>query len=109
MGILNVIVSKPDAHKVIIQLRGDFSGFHMLKAKLLKSIEGVTGGKVVLDISGISYLNSIGIANLVDFNKKVRSMQNEFEVQNATPQVVKILKLVKVDVVLGLQSESGSN
>lgn len=51
---------------------------------------------VVLDLSGVTFMDSSGIGTLVALNSKVYSGGKKFYLLSPTPQVLKTLELVKL-------------
>ncbi|MFT5206660.1 MAG: anti-anti-sigma factor [Candidatus Omnitrophota bacterium] len=100
---LRASVNRGDPQKIVFTFQGDFSRFHLMKVKVLKTIESIESGAVAFDLSGVPYLDSMGIATLMDIHKKLKDRELRFEILFPSPQIARILKLVKVDGVLDIK------
>ncbi len=100
---LRASVNKDNPQKIVFTFQGDFSRFHLMKVKVFKTIELITSGAVAFDLSGVPYMDSMGIATIMDIHKKLSDRNLNFEILSPSPQIARILKLVKVDGVLDIK------
>ncbi|MFT5206659.1 MAG: anti-anti-sigma factor [Candidatus Omnitrophota bacterium] len=100
---LRASVNKDDPKKIVFTFQGDFSRFHLMKVKVLKTIESIESGAVAFDLSGVPYMDSMGIATIMDIHKKLNERSLSFMILSPSPQIARILKLVKVDDVLDIK------
>ncbi|MGE4506268.1 MAG: STAS domain-containing protein [Desulfovibrionaceae bacterium] len=67
-----------------------------LKALVDKAMDGGDFRHLVADLSGVTFMDSSGIGALVALNSRVYSTQRRLYLYAPTPQVHKILELVKL-------------
>ncbi len=61
-----------------------------------------SGGELVVDLSGVAFIDSTGLGVLVATLKHVREADGRFDVVVATPRVLKVFTLTGLDVVIPL-------
>lgn len=61
----------------------------------------------VLDLSGLSFIDSTGIHLLVGTTQRARSEAWDFTVRNAQPAVLRVIKLLGLAEDLGLEGQRG--
>ena len=62
------------------------------------------GGKVVIDLSGVTSIDSAGIGELVFLHTRSQSQNADLKVANPSPIVRELLDLTNVDSVLEIHS-----
>lgn len=62
------------------------------------------GGRLIIDLSGVSFIDSTGLGVLVAALKHAREAEGSLDVVVATPRVLKVLALTGLDVVIPLHS-----
>lgn len=62
------------------------------------------GGALIVDLSGVSFLDSTGLGVLVTALKHAREAGGTLDLVVATPRVLKVLALTGLDVVIPLHS-----
>lgn len=62
------------------------------------------GGALVIDLTGVSFVDSTGLGVLVTALKRTREAGGTLDVVVATPRVLKVLALTGLDVVIPLHS-----
>jgi anti-anti-sigma factor len=65
------------------------------------------GGKVVLDLNGVTSIDSAGIGELVFLHTWARSRNAELKCASPTPLVHKLLRITNVNSVLDIHSTLG--
>jgi anti-anti-sigma factor len=60
------------------------------------------GGDIVVDLTGLSFIDSTGIQLLLRAAKHARDSALPFEVRNPQPAVRRAIKLMGIDQLLGL-------
>jgi anti-anti-sigma factor len=80
----------------------DLSNAALLEERLAGKID------TVLDLSGLSFIDSSGISVLITTAQRARSQAWTFSAQNAQPAVLRVIKLVGIDQHLGLGSPNGA-
>ena len=58
-------------------------------------VEGITG--LVLDLSGVSFLDSTGIGALVDLSHDAEDLSVTFALRDPAPRVLRILEMTGLD------------
>jgi len=94
--ILNINVRVLDAAHTVVDLEGsiDLSNSHGLRTTLFQKLP-VTS-RLVLNMSGVRYIDSSGIATLVEVLKRARDLQKEFVLFGLGPAVHDVLKLTRL-------------
>jgi anti-sigma B factor antagonist len=64
--------------------------------------------KVVLDLAGVNHIDSTGIGIIVMCSGKVKKAGGQLRVAGATGVVDQVLKLTKVDEIVGLCSDAAA-
>lgn len=62
------------------------------------------GGALIIDLSGVDFIDSTGLGVLVTALKHAREASGSLDVVVATPRVLKVLALTGLDVVIPLHS-----
>lgn len=62
------------------------------------------GGHLIVDLSGVSFIDSTGLGVLVTALKHTREAAGTLDVVVATPRVLKVFGLTGLDVVIPLHS-----
>lgn len=86
----------------IIALSGEVDLQHSPKVRkeLLKQLDG--GKSVVVDLSGVSYIDSSGIASLVEALQHARHKQLHLRLAGIAPTVMQVFKLTRLDSVFSI-------
>ncbi len=63
-----------------------------------------TGGRLIIDLTGVDFIDSTGLGVLVGALKHAREAGGTLDVVVATPRVLKVLALTGLDVVIPLHS-----
>jgi len=79
----------------------DFAGSPGLR-KRFESLLGESGGNLTLDMSGVGYLDSSGLAVLIELKRKLGAAGRSLTLAGLTPQVEKIFRLTQVAGLFGL-------
>jgi anti-sigma B factor antagonist len=66
-----------------------------------------SGGKVVLDLSGVTSLDSAGIGELVSLHTQAQSQRADFKCVSPSPLVQELLDLTNLDSVLEIHPSIG--
>lgn len=69
---------------VVVNVIGDFANSHVasLKRKVLKSIRRLTSGRVIFELSETSYIDSMGIAALLELRHEMKAKGLHVKIQN---------------------------
>ena len=83
----------------VIQLSGNFDIERSLEIREIL-LEAVSGKRdVLVDLSKVTYIDSSGIACLVKSLAVARNQGNDFRLLSVSPQVMRLLKLARLDMV----------
>ncbi len=64
--------------------------------------------KVAIDLAQVSYIDSSGIAALVEGFQNARGKGQAFELVQVSPAVLAVLKLARLDQVFAIRSRDGA-
>lgn len=92
-----------DAEKAKFKLSGevDFTSSTKLRATLDGFVKK-SGGDVQADLSELEYLDSSGLAVLIELRKKLKSRDRGLEVTSIHPNAEKVFRLTQVAQLFGL-------
>lgn len=68
----------------------------------------VPGARVIVDLSGVSFLDSTGLGVLVTALKHVREADGTLDLVVTSPRVLKVFELTGLDVVIPIHEELGA-
>ena len=88
-----------DQQDQIVKLSGevDLEQAPQTRAILLQAIE--QGQTIFVDLSEVSYMDSSGIANLVEAYQHAKKRQLTFELVAASPAVLRVIKMARLDKI----------
>ena len=88
--------------RVIVTLDGDIDLEHSptVRATLLGSLD--RGLPVLVDLSAVTYIDSSGIANLIEAFQAAQARDMAFGLVGAAGQVMRVLELARLDKVFEL-------
>ncbi len=88
--------------KLVVALRGDVDLGNSPAARkvLLDAVE--RGRGVIIDLSGVSYIDSSGIASLVEAFQKARQKGTGFALVSVSPSALRVLELARLDKVFSI-------
>lgn len=98
------ITQEPAQVLAVVRGEADADNCDELGATVLNAAEGVS--KVVLDLSGLTFIDSSGISELLRMNKVVTENGQEFEIVNPSAQVLRILDMTGLTAHFGLSQVS---
>jgi anti-sigma B factor antagonist len=90
--------------KLVIALRGDVDLGNSPAARrvLLECVE--RGRAVLVDLSGVSYIDSSGIASLVEALQNARQQGSGFALACVSPSARRVLELARLDQVFQIHT-----
>ena len=99
------IESRSENGVAIVSLDGRFDAHHanMIKSQLTHIIEGDTG-QLVINLGGVNFIASAGLAVLVQAMKRCREANGELRLCNLQISVVVILEMSGLDKALALHN-----
>ena len=84
---------------LVIAFEGDVDLEHSPKARQVL-LDGITRGKSVLvDMSGVSYIDSSGVASLVEAYQVAKQRGLRFALVEVNPAALRVLQLARLDKV----------
>jgi anti-sigma B factor antagonist len=84
---------------LIIAFEGDVDLEHSPKAREVL-LGGVKQGKrVLVDMSGVTYIDSSGVASLVEAYQRAKGQGSEFALVAVNPAALRVLQLARLDKV----------
>ena len=86
---------------VVVSFAGEIDLEHSPTARkaLLDSIGRIRRGSIVVDLEAVSYIDSSGIASLVEAFQKARQQGTPFGLAMVSPAVRRVLELSRLDKV----------
>ena len=90
---------------LIVRIRGRLDSLSSpnVEKKICESIDNGQS-KILLDMSGVTYLSSTGLRMLFSTTKKVRAFSGRVALCSTTPNVLEVLKISGFDHTLDLYS-----
>jgi len=90
---------RAEANALIVAFRGEVDLEHSPKAREVL-LEGVDQGKnLYVDLSGVSYIDSSGVASLVEAFQRAKSKGTEFVLVSVNPAARRVFELARLDKV----------
>ena len=94
-----------DETVVVVQGEVDLYTSPQLRSAILKAVPAAVGG-VALDLSGVGYIDSSGVATLVEGLRSARKHGKTFTLVAPSPAVLQVLELTRLDQVFDLRTTS---
>jgi anti-sigma B factor antagonist len=93
---VDVAIEKKD-DIVICRVSGEitFSTSPDLRTRLMAAIDG-GAKKVVINLSGVGYVDSSGMATLVELLQKIKSLEGDLKLAEAPDKIIEILDMVRL-------------
>ena len=84
---------------LIIAFEGDVDLEHSPKAREVL-LEGIKQGKAIfVDLSGVTYIDSSGVASLVEAFQRAKGQGSTFALVAVNPSALRVLQLARLDKV----------
>jgi anti-sigma B factor antagonist len=91
------------ADGIVVSIRGDLGvGNVPLLERQLMSLSARKPGRVVIDMSGVEFISSLGLGSLVQFQRGLLRHQGQVRLAALAPLVEEAIKRSRLDVVLKL-------
>jgi len=87
-----------DATLLVFTGRIDLSNCKDVRAVILSVLDGE--GDILIDLAGIDYIDSSGIAHLVEGFQRAKAQGRKFGISEASEQVRRVLKITRLDSIL---------
>ena len=89
---------KEDVLVVLIEGEINIDTIDILK-KELKSVLAKGARKVILNFNRVEYIDSLGIATLIEFSKSLESIQGELFLSNLSPKLRPLFGITKLEKI----------
>lgn len=91
----------------VIAFTGDVDLQHAPEARrqILRQVQG--GGDVLIDLSAVEYLDSSGVATLVEGFQLARERHQTFGLAGVSPSAMQVLHLARLDQVFVIRDSIG--
>ncbi len=94
-----------EAGKLVVKLTGDIDLEHAPKVRELL-LESVGRQKdVVVDFTGVDYIDSSGVANLVEALQTANRQDTGFQLVSVTGQAMRVLQLARLEKVFSIHDD----
>jgi anti-sigma B factor antagonist len=91
------VIKKEGASIVVLKGDVDLESSPAAREVLLKSVEGA--GKVLVDLSSVTYIDSSGVASLVEALQAAKRNSGRFALVAASDPTRRVLELARLDKV----------
>lgn len=90
----------------LIQLEGslDMNGAYSIEVQFVRACEG-DNARVIVDLSGVDYISSVGIPMLVNAAKTVTAHRGKLVLLNPQKEVAYVLELIGITEVIRIFSD----
>ena len=94
------VIERDEQGRAIVSVSGevDLLTAPVLRERMTASIES-NGGDVVLDLSGVTFLDSSGLGVILGAHRRLRERDGTLQIVATAPAVLKILTLTGLDKV----------
>jgi anti-sigma B factor antagonist len=102
MSVSNI---KEEQGKIVIALAGDIDleNAGEVRKALLNSLKQKKD--LLIDLSAVSYIDSSGIASLVEGLQVARKQKNELSLVSVSPRAMRVLELARLDKVFSIHAD----
>lgn len=96
-----------EGRTVTAQVTGeiDHHAARLLMAELVNRVDAAMPRELTLDLGGVSFMDSSGIAVVLRTWKRMRELGGSMTLQNVPPQAAKVLRAAGVDKLLPFAEE----
>jgi anti-sigma B factor antagonist len=94
------VIKKQGASIVVLKGDVDLESSPAAREVLLKSVEGA--GKVLVDLSSVTYIDSSGVASLVEALQAAKRNGGKFALVAASDPTRRVLELARLDKVFSM-------
>jgi anti-sigma B factor antagonist len=105
--ILQMDIEKPQPGVVVVRFTGALTlgtSLHAADAQLQKTLnEGAT--KIVLDMTGVPYMDSAGLGALVQASGIAKQKGGELRLCGVSQRVADLIKMTRTDVLLPMDAD----
>jgi anti-anti-sigma factor len=76
---------------------------HLLEAILIASEAGRPGDRVVVDVRGVTFIDSSGLATLVDAHRRITAAEQLLVLGNVPERVHRVVTLTGLDQLMAVE------
>lgn len=95
--------ANPTSAVIVVEGEVDLKNSGELRRELLACLAG--GRPVTVELSGVAYIDSSGVAALIEAYQAARRQNRIFCLANVSPAVLRVLKLARLDQVFELRED----
>lgn len=105
------ITNRQSGNATIVDVTGDITLYNSpeLRGALVKLLKDNKDGRVIVNLTAVKYIDSAGVASLVEGLKLSRELKNSFSLfglQRSPRQVLELTHLVKVFTIFETEAEA---
>lgn len=90
---------REESGALVIAFVGDVDLEHSPKAREIL-LEGIKQGKgIFVDLSGVTYIDSSGVASLVEAFQRAKGQGSDFSLVSVNPAALRVFQLARLDKV----------
>lgn len=91
--------------KLVIRLSGDVDLDHSARIRRLLLDQVEKGKDILVDLSAVDYIDSSGIASLVEALQAVRDAGHDLQLVAVSQQAMRVLRLARLDKVFSIHED----
>jgi anti-sigma B factor antagonist len=96
------ITVEQDESSALVSVAGELD---LVSAPTLReAVEAIEAPQVVLDLSGVEFMNSSGLSVLIVLSKRLRGRGGDLVIRGARPMLAKTFTIAGVDEMLHVES-----
>lgn len=101
------IISEYRSGRLRISLQGELDHHEAKNAmeKISDAMDACMPREVCLDMSGLSFMDSSGIAVILKISKKLRLTEGRMRIESPQPQPMKVLKAAGIAAIVPIKTE----
>jgi anti-sigma B factor antagonist len=102
---MSVASIKEEQGKIVIALEGeiDLENASEVRKALLANLKHKKD--LLIDLSAVTYIDSSGIASLVEGLQVARKQKNELSLVSVSPRALRVLELARLDKVFAIHAD----
>ena len=105
MGLNISLETTPDVIRILVEGEVDLYTSPKLRTAIMESVPA-SSSRVEVDLGAVDYMDSSGVATLVEGFKSSREHKKSFALVAPSVSVMKVLELAKLDSVFDIQKKS---
>lgn len=94
--------------KLVVRLEGDVDLEHSARIRDLLLDQVAAGKDVLVDLSAVDYIDSSGIASLVEALQLAHDKGTDLMLVSVSQQAMRVLRLARLDMVFAIHSDLDS-